>query len=404
MEHSDFLYMKMAFEHARFAVGKTQPNPAVGAVIVEPKSNRVMGTGFTQKVGSHHAEIMAIQMAKKKLTNLQDCTLYVTLEPCCHQGRTPPCTQAIIAERISRVVIGRTDPSAKVDGKSVTLLKEKGINVEILDDPRFEKSIFYSLGGFISLEQKTRPMVILKWAQTKKGFLSPRNGPSGAISGVDAKEAVFRLRSLFYATLVTPGTIKADRPSLTARLNTSEFLEIDQTTFLGSLLRSFNEAQPEKTFEVDPLKIFLMPRLGDDFLEKDLVSFLEKQKLLPGQSWFLFSDARQKLLFSQYQLEAAQVANYELAHLLPILAKKKISTLLIEAGPNFSQKYLKSDLVDLVMTFESQNAAPFLEGWGNDFSFALQQGQSLEPLGFRLFDELKFIHDHLWVFRSINSY
>ena len=198
-------------------LGVSNPNPSVGAVVVW--RGKIVAKGHTQVPYREHAEVIAIQSAQKKLrtNSLKGCTLYVTLEPCCHYGRTPPCTHAIIQANISQVVIAVLDPNPGMRGKSIGILQQAGCSVEVLQAQFFFEEIFFTLGGFFYLTKYKRPRIFSKWAQTKNGYLAPFQSSSGAISNPMAKEVVFLLRKVFHTTMATPNTILYDRCSLTIR-------------------------------------------------------------------------------------------------------------------------------------------------------------------------------------------
>ncbi len=210
--HDKFLTRCLAL--AQMARGRTSPNPLVGAVIVH--NGLIIGEGYHAKAGEPHAEIRAIASVKDP-SLLPHSTLYCSLEPCAHFGRTPPCSLRIVQERIPHVVIGCLDPHDKVAGKGVAILQQAGVRVELAADPRpFEllnKVFFTNI-------LRQRPYVTLKWAQSADGYLDDeRNGRSTAarISGPLAASRTHQLRAQHDALLVTGKTLNADRPSLTLR-------------------------------------------------------------------------------------------------------------------------------------------------------------------------------------------
>jgi diaminohydroxyphosphoribosylaminopyrimidine deaminase / 5-amino-6-(5-phosphoribosylamino)uracil reductase len=206
----DQYFMQMALELATGGEGFTSPNPLVGAVVV--KDGRVVGSGFHEKVGGPHAEANAIEAAGPQS---EGATLYVTLEPCNHTGRTPPCTEKILSAGIRRVVIAMRDPNPKVAGGGADLLKRKGIQVE-LGVRRQQAQKLNEI--FIKYITSARPFVMAKCAATLDGRIATRTGDSRWVTGESARQFVHRLRHAVDAILVGINTVRKDNPSLTARL------------------------------------------------------------------------------------------------------------------------------------------------------------------------------------------
>lgn len=212
------VYMRRAIELAHMGTGNCAPNPIVGAVIVH--NNRVIGEGYHRKYGEAHAEVNAVAMAKRDFPSLlKESTIYVTLEPCSHYGKTPPCSKLIIDNNIPRVVIGVIDPFAKVAGRGVKMLQDAGIEVisnfmeaDCLDINR----------EFFTFHKERRPYIILKWAESQDGFIDKKRdsseyGDSTPISNSLAKIDVHKSRSIYSAIAVGTNTAIADNPSLTIR-------------------------------------------------------------------------------------------------------------------------------------------------------------------------------------------
>jgi len=204
--------MKMALKEAKKGKGYTHPNPAVGAVIV--KNGRVIGKGYHKKAGMPHAEREAIRDALSKGHSIEGSTMYVTLEPCCHHGRTPPCTDAIIDKRIKRVVVAASDPNPQVAGEGIRALKNKGIDVEtgVLEEEAKKLN-----EDFFVYIRKKRPFVHLKIAQTVDGKIATKTGSSKWITGEKARRFAHRLRREATAVMVGTGTALIDNPQLTVR-------------------------------------------------------------------------------------------------------------------------------------------------------------------------------------------
>ncbi len=210
MTEQDYIYMRRAIQLARQGQGWCHPNPMVGAVIV--RDGRIIGEGYHQKCGELHAE----RNAFASLTECaQDATLYVTLEPCCHYGKTPPCTEAIIQHGIARVVVGSRDPNPRVNGGGVRILREAGIQVDT-DFLREECDALNPV--FFHYIQKHTPYVIQKYAMTLDGKIATQTGASKWITGPASRAEVQSLRHACMAIMVGIGTVLADDPLLTCRI------------------------------------------------------------------------------------------------------------------------------------------------------------------------------------------
>ncbi len=201
--------MRRALRLAERGRGKVAPNPMVGAVIV--KHGEIVAEGYHHRVGQAHAEVVALGKAGRRAAG---ATMYVTLEPCCHTGRTGPCTEALIGAKIKRVVIPTIDPNPLVHGKGVRRLREAGIRVDIgpLRDEAQQLN-----DAYFGFHRNGRPFVTLKLAQTLDGRIAASNGDSKWVSGPAARRLVHRMRSETDAVLVGMGTVRADNPALTVR-------------------------------------------------------------------------------------------------------------------------------------------------------------------------------------------
>jgi diaminohydroxyphosphoribosylaminopyrimidine deaminase/5-amino-6-(5-phosphoribosylamino)uracil reductase len=206
--------MQLALARARRASGRTFPNPAVGAVVL--RGERVLGAGETQPPGSAHAEVRAIRQAQRRHGEraLRGATLAVTLEPCGHHGRTPPCTDAIRAAGIARVWIGARDPHPLVSGRGIRALKRAGIEVAT---GVCAAECAYQHRGFFSVQERGRPWLALKLAATLDGRIATARGESRWITGEAARAFAHRLRDAADAVMVGSGTARADDPALTVR-------------------------------------------------------------------------------------------------------------------------------------------------------------------------------------------
>lgn len=204
-------YMKLALEEAAKGAGYTDPNPLVGAIIV--KHGRIIGTGHHRRFGGPHAEIEALCDCRRRGGDAVGADLYVTLEPCCHHGKTPPCTDALSRSGLARVIIGTTDPNPAVAGRGIEILRQQGIAVEtgVLEAECRRQNEIY----FHGLEHHT-PFVLMKYAMTADGKIAAVSGSSQWITGLSARAHTHRTRTRCTAIMVGSGTVLADNPSLTS--------------------------------------------------------------------------------------------------------------------------------------------------------------------------------------------
>jgi len=210
---ADQRYMQMALKLARRGVGSVEPNPAVGAVLV--KANQIIGRGWHKKFGGPHAEISAIEDCKTLGVSPAGAVMYVNLEPCCHYGKTGPCTDAIIAAKLAKVVAAMLDPSEHAGGQGIEQLRKAGIEVQV---GICETEAKLLNAPFIKFAATGRCWVILKWAQSIDGKLAYADKDSGRwISNEQSRKDVHKLRWRVQAILVGIGTVLADDPLLTAR-------------------------------------------------------------------------------------------------------------------------------------------------------------------------------------------
>ena len=207
---TDQNYMLQAIQLAKQGEGWTNPNPMVGTVIV--KNGRIIGKGYHKKCGELHAERNAIASLTE---SAEGATIYVTLEPCCHYGKTPPCTEAIIEQKIKRVVIGSRDPNPKVSGKGIKMLQEAGI--EVIEDFMREECDRLNPVFFHYITTKT-PYVVMKYAMTLDGKIATKTGESKWITGEAARAEVQHMRHRYMGIMAGIGTVLADDPMLNVRV------------------------------------------------------------------------------------------------------------------------------------------------------------------------------------------
>lgn len=243
-------YMQRCLELARKGVGSVSPNPMVGCVIVY--NDTIIGEGYHERCGEAHAEVNAVRsVAKPEL--LTESTLYVTLEPCAHFGKTPPCSDLIIEKKIPKVVIGTIDPFAEVAGKGIEKLKKAGIEVTL---GLLESECRELNKRFFTFHQKQRPYIILKWAQTQDGFIDVKRnsadfGKPTWITGDEALVRVHQLRAEEDAIMVGTNTAEKDDPSLTVRHCKGKNplrIVLDQNLRLSGNLKLFDDSTPTLVF------------------------------------------------------------------------------------------------------------------------------------------------------------
>ena len=248
------IYMRRCLELAALGKGYVSPNPLVGAVIVH--QGKIIGEGYHHQYGEAHAEVNAVNQVLTRFGNaaelLIQSTIYVSLEPCAHFGKTPPCADLIIRHQIPNVVVGCRDPFPQVDGKGIEKLIEAGIDVTcgVLED-----ECKWLNRRFFTRVLKHRPYIILKWAQTTDGFFAPDNGEQYWITGLESRKLVHQWRSEEDAVLVGKNTAAIDNPQLNVRYGQGKSpkrVVIDRKLELNTTLNIFD--QSVETFIINELK------------------------------------------------------------------------------------------------------------------------------------------------------
>ncbi|MEO9477003.1 MAG: bifunctional diaminohydroxyphosphoribosylaminopyrimidine deaminase/5-amino-6-(5-phosphoribosylamino)uracil reductase RibD [Cyclobacteriaceae bacterium] len=276
---ADELFMKRALELAKLGMADARPNPMVGCVIVH--AGKIIGESFHEKFGEPHAEVNAINDVEQQEL-LCESTAYVTLEPCSHFGKTPPCSDLLIEKQLKRVVVCNVDPNPMVSGRGIRRMQEAGIEVEVglLEDEGNKLN-----KRFFTFHTKQRPYIMLKWAQTADGFVARENFDSKWISNQYSRQLVHKWRSEESAIMVGTNTAKYDNPSLTVRdrvgknptrIVVDRNLTLDQSMnlFDGSvetLVFTQNVAEPKANVEFVTL---------DQLSPKAILEELHKRKLL----------------------------------------------------------------------------------------------------------------------------
>lgn len=260
----DTRFMQRALELARRGEGFVEPNPMVGALIA--RGDQIVGEGWHTRFGAPHAEIEALRAAGEKAAG---ATLYVSLEPCCHQGKTPPCTEAILAAGIRRVVAAMLDPFARVSGGGFGQLRSAGIEVEVGLNEQEARRLN---APYLKLLRTGRPWVIAKWAMTLDGRIATRAGYSQWISGPASREVVHKLRGRVDAIVVGRRTAQLDDPLLTARPQTTSdewgpvIRRVATRIVCDSLVRLSSQSQLVKTASQTPTIV----ACGPEALEKEM--------------------------------------------------------------------------------------------------------------------------------------
>ncbi|MGI5058641.1 bifunctional diaminohydroxyphosphoribosylaminopyrimidine deaminase/5-amino-6-(5-phosphoribosylamino)uracil reductase RibD [Treponema pectinovorum] len=320
-------FMHKAIELAKKGLGFTNPNPLVGAVIV--KNGKIIAEGYHKKIGSLHAEREAFKNAKENNVDVKGATLFVTLEPCCHTGRQPPCTQAIIEEGIKEVFIGSRDPNPLVNGKGIKILQDAGIKV-ILD---FLKEECDSINPVFFHYIKTKmPYVIVKYAMTADGQTATYKGNSKWITGTQARENVHKTRSNVMAIMTGIETVKKDNPLLTVRLD-------DKNEY----------KQPTRIILDSCLQIPLQSQLVQIAKQVPLIIFCDKNKV--DAQILAKKDELEKLGAKIIQLEnPTKEKHLPIKKILSAIAELGIDSILVESGGtlNASLFFDKRNLVQEV--------------------------------------------------------
>jgi diaminohydroxyphosphoribosylaminopyrimidine deaminase / 5-amino-6-(5-phosphoribosylamino)uracil reductase len=315
----DAQHLQRAIELAGRARGQTSPNPMVGAVVV--KDGRVLGEGITQPPGESHAEVMALEAAAGHTAG---ATMYVSLEPCCHHGRTPPCTDAIVSAGISRVVIASDDPTPKAAGRGPGILRDEGVRVDFVDGQIAEAARMLNQ-PFRKHARTGRPLVIFKSAMTLDGKVATRTGDSQWISGEASRARAHRWRAESDAVAVGIGTALMDDPRLTARVE--------------GVAR-----QPRRVVFDSEARLPLDSRLVQGIAEVPLIVVCSRAA--GRTSVEALQSAGVDVIVAHGENEAARVA-----HALVELGTREIQSLLLEGGPHLAGAFLEAGEIDEARIF-----------------------------------------------------
>lgn len=323
MPNDDERYMQHALELARKGVGAVEPNPPVGAVLVA--DGEVIGTGRHRRFGGPHAEVEALRSVEQAGKSPHGATLYVTLEPCSHHGKTPPCTEAVISAGIDRVVIAMKDPDASVSGRGIETLQSTGVGVTVGVCGEEAKEL---LAAYTKTRTTGRPWVICKWAQTADGYLAVSDGRW--VSGPTSRAEVHRLRGICDGVLVGLGTVLADDPLLTNR--------------------SGRGRKPTRVVLDGDLEIPPTCRLMQTTAEAP-VMVVTSRRTAETQSRKVrtLSEAGVEVL----PLPSSTDARVDLELLLDELGRRHWTRLLVEGGADVLERFISAGLADELVVFVS---------------------------------------------------
>ena len=320
-KNGDFLsydekYMRLAMQLAGNAIGRTSPNPLVGAVIV--KDNRVVGCGWHRKAGTPHAEVHALNQAGELA---QGADVYVTLEPCAHYGKTPPCAKALVEAKVKNVYGGLLDVNPKVAGKGFKILENAGIHVEygfLQDELRKQNEVFFKW-----IEHK-KPFVVLKAAMTLDGKIATATGQSKWITNETSRAYGYKLRDIYDGIMVGINTVIEDNPMLTARVDGGK--------------------NPIRIVVDSSLKIDINANVVQDKSAKTIIATTDKAN-------------KDKILKLQAQdvdvivVDKDENDKVDIEKLLDILGQQNICSILVEGGATLSGSFVAKKLVDKVYFF-----------------------------------------------------
>ncbi|KAF2955188.1 bifunctional diaminohydroxyphosphoribosylaminopyrimidine deaminase/5-amino-6-(5-phosphoribosylamino)uracil reductase RibD [Marinitoga sp. 38H-ov] len=306
MNHEYF--MQIAINEAKKGIGKVNPNPLVGAVIV--KKGKIISKGYHEYYGGRHAEIVAIEKAKRKNINIKGATMYVTLEPCSHYGKTPPCAYRLIREGFKKVIIGMLDPNPLVNGNGKKILKDAGIKVEygILEEKIKELNEI-----FITYITKKRPYIALKFAMTLDGYIATNTFDSKWISNEKSRNLTHKLRKYYSSILIGANTLIIDNPKLTCRIKNGR----------------------------NPIRIIL-----------------DKDGIFENKNLNIFNEEGKNIIFTGRDIKNIPqnteiIKETNINNIMNILYKKGIDSILVEGGSSVLSLFLKSKIADKLHIFYS---------------------------------------------------
>ncbi|WP_348741790.1 bifunctional diaminohydroxyphosphoribosylaminopyrimidine deaminase/5-amino-6-(5-phosphoribosylamino)uracil reductase RibD [Tenacibaculum sp. 190524A05c] len=308
-------YMRRCLELGQRGIGTTRPNPSVGAVIVN--NGVIIGEGFTDPYGGPHAEVNAIRSVKDE-SLFKTSTIYVTLEPCSHFGKTPPCSDLIIEKKIPNVVIGTIDTHSVVAGRGIKRLKDNGVNVVV---GVMEEECKKHHKRFFTFQNKKRPFIILKWAETKDGFIAPNHKDTQEpvwISNEYSKQLVHKWRAQEHAILVGTNTVLADNPKLN--------------------VRSWTGNNPIRVVLDKSLKISESLSVLDETVKTIVITEVEKES------------SNENLVY-----ETIDFSKPITKQIIEVLVQHKIQSIIIEGGAQTLQTFIDDNIWDEARVFIGEN-------------------------------------------------
>ena len=337
-------HLSRALELASRARGHTSPNPLVGAVLV--KDGRTIGEGFHAAAGEPHAEVEALAHCDEDPAG---ATLYVTLEPCAHEGRTPPCAEAIAAAEVSRVVVASDDPTPKASGRGLGVLRDEGVEVDVIEDGEIAAAARLLNQPFRKHARTGRPLVVFKFAMTLDGKVATRTGDSRWISGEHSRSRSHRWRAELDAVAVGIGTAAADDPMLTARVEGVA-------------------SQPRRIVFDSEASLSLDSRLMTSTDEAPVVVVVSRAASRTACDALRAAGA--EIVVAHGANEAARIESA-----LDELGTHEIQSILLEGGPRVAGSFFEAGEIDEARVF----IAPLIAG-GRDARPAIE-GQGVELIG-----------------------
>lgn len=345
--------MSLALDIAEWGAGYVSPNPMVGCVIVSAEGDNI-GQGYHERYGEDHAEVNAVRDVNDD-SRLDGATVYVTLEPCSHHGNTPPCCEMLAELPIDRVVVAMKDPSAKVDGKGITYLREHGIKVDVglMEEEARRLNEF-----FLHFQTYNRPFVTLKIAQTVDGYIAAPDGDSKWISGQESRELVHTWRSRYDAIMVGRNTALLDNPRLT--------------------VRHVEGRQPRRIVIDGNLDLPRELNIYSDQYEEKTIVITHNRKKFKNEADPMLSMLESNYFRGKTVLVPEVDGHSDLESAMKELAEMNITSILVEAGQSLSTALLKKKLVDKVELF----ITPKLLGGGTKSVLGLGRNRMKEVLEF----------------------
>lgn len=322
IETEDLAFLREAMALAQQGEGAVNPNPLVGALVV--RNHEVVAQGYHARYGDLHAERNAFRDADSRGVDCVGATMYVTLEPCCHHGKQPPCTEAIIEHKISRVVVGLLDPNPLVAGKGIRQLVEAGIEVEVIDQAsELAQEMKLQNRVFLRYITEKRPWVVAKYAMTLDGKICTRTGDSQWISGAESRARVHRLRKQLTAILCGIGTVLADDPMLNTRIANEPEAHNPIRIVLDRQLRIPLESQLVRTAgQIETIVVHATPAL------------------------------EQTERITQLKRQSVKVWCYDtLEELMRKCGEERIDSILVEGGGTINEAFMQAGLIDEVYAF-----------------------------------------------------